>query len=70
MGGEEVALSPDEAAKACAQLAEGLELDQNVDGSKAARHLGWTPRHGGFVDGVAEYLISWQASLAPAGGAT
>ena len=62
VGGEVVSMSPEEAAQAFGQLAEGLALDQHVDGSKAARHLGWNPRHGGFVDGVAEYLISWQAS--------
>jgi nucleoside-diphosphate-sugar epimerase len=41
-------------------LAECLALDQHVDGSKAARLLGWHPLHRGFVDEVANYWAAWK----------
>ena len=41
-------------------LAECLALDQHVDGSKAARLLGWHPLHRGFVDEVGKYLAAWK----------
>jgi nucleoside-diphosphate-sugar epimerase len=52
----------EEAAKMMGPMAECLTLDQHVDASKAARLLGWNPRHGGFVDGVNRYYESWKAS--------
>jgi nucleoside-diphosphate-sugar epimerase len=51
-----------EAAKAYGPMAECLALNQNVDGSKCARVLGWQPRHGGFVDGVERYYLAWRAA--------
>ena len=51
-----------EAAKTMGDFAECLALDQHVDSRKAVRLLGWQPRHGGFVDGVASYYISWKTS--------
>ena len=42
-------------------LAECLALDQHVDARKAVRRLGWEPRHGGFVDEVAECYEAWKA---------
>jgi nucleoside-diphosphate-sugar epimerase len=43
-------------------VAECLAMTQHVDSSKAARVLGWNPRHGGFVDGVERYFTAWKAS--------
>lgn len=60
--GRTSSLSLEEAAKAVGPMAEGLSLDQHVDSSKAARMLGWRPRHGGFVDGAGRYYSSWKAS--------
>ena len=42
-------------------VAEGLSLDQHVDARKAARLLGWQPRHGGFIEDVDIYYESWKA---------
>jgi nucleoside-diphosphate-sugar epimerase len=49
-----------EASKAFGPMAECLALDQHVDSSKAARLLGWQPRHSGFVDGVGRYFRAWK----------
>jgi len=46
-------------------VAHCLALSQHVDSSKAARLLGWQPRHAGFVDGVERYHAAWRASRAP-----
>jgi len=43
-------------------FAQALALDQHVDARKAVRLLGWQPRFGGFVDGVATYLAAWKAA--------
>jgi nucleoside-diphosphate-sugar epimerase len=51
----------EEAAKVFGPMAECLVLDQHLDSSKAARLLGWQPRHGGFVDGVDRYYRAWKA---------
>ena len=45
-------------------FAEALTLDQHVDSGKAVRRLGWQPRHGGFLDGVATYFEAWKAHQA------
>jgi nucleoside-diphosphate-sugar epimerase len=50
------------AAKSMGPMAECLALDQHIDSSKAARLLGWQPRHGGFMDDVARYYRSWKAA--------
>ena len=50
-----------EAIKAMGDFAECLALDQHVDSRKAVRLLGWQPRHGGFLDGVATYFEAWKA---------
>jgi len=55
-------LSPAESAKTYGFLAKGLVLDQHVDSSKAARLLGWNPRHGGFADGADRYHGAWKAA--------
>ena len=52
----------EEAAKSMGPMAECLTLDQHIDSSKAARVLGWQPRHGGFMDDVARYYRSWKAA--------
>lgn len=51
-----------EAAKTMGDFAECLALDQHVDASKAARLLGWQPKHAGFVDDVETYFMSWKAA--------
>jgi nucleoside-diphosphate-sugar epimerase len=51
-------------AEAVAKLgsyAECLALDQHVDSRQAVARLGWQPRHGGFIDGIASYHLAWQA---------
>ncbi len=54
-----------EAAKTWGFMAECMAMTQHVDSSKAARLLGWQPRHGGFADGVRRYHLAWKASQAP-----
>lgn len=51
-----------EAEKGYGPVAAALALDQHVDSSKAVRLLGWQPRFGGFLDGVATYLEAWKAA--------
>jgi nucleoside-diphosphate-sugar epimerase len=51
-----------EAANSMGDFAECLALDQHVDGRKAVNLLGWQPRHGGFVDDVETYFMSWKAA--------
>jgi nucleoside-diphosphate-sugar epimerase len=51
-----------EAAKSMGDFAECLALDQHVDARKAVRRLGWQPKHGGFVDDVETYFLSWKAA--------
>ena len=51
----------DEASNIIGGLAEGLALDQNIDSRKAARLLGWQPKHLGFVDEVDAYYAAWNA---------
>jgi nucleoside-diphosphate-sugar epimerase len=63
-GGKVETIPVAEARKRMGLVADCLVLDQNVDSSKAARLLGWQPRHGGFVDGVARYHASWRAANA------
>ncbi len=50
-----------EATKTMGGFAEGLALDQHVDGRKAMRRLGWQPRHMGFVDEVETFFDAWKA---------
>lgn len=61
-GGKVNMVPVDDAAKALGAVANCLALNQHVDSSKAVRLLGWQPRHGGFVDGVAQYFLSWKAA--------
>jgi nucleoside-diphosphate-sugar epimerase len=51
-----------EAARTMGDFAECLALDQHADARKAVRLLGWQPKHGGFVDDVETYYLSWQAA--------
>jgi nucleoside-diphosphate-sugar epimerase len=53
-----------EASRTMGDFAEALGLDQHVDSRKAARLLGWQPKHGGFVDEAATYFASWKAARA------
>jgi nucleoside-diphosphate-sugar epimerase len=50
-----------EAAKSMGDFAECLALDQHIDASKAARLLGWQPKHQSFVAEIATYFESWRA---------
>jgi nucleoside-diphosphate-sugar epimerase len=61
VGDEVESMTPEEASQAFGPLSEGLALDQHVDAWKITRHLGWSPRHGGFIDGVDSYRESWKA---------
>jgi nucleoside-diphosphate-sugar epimerase len=54
-------VSPAEAETTMGPLAHGLAVDQHIGSWKIARHLGWNPSHGGFVDGVKAYFEAWQA---------
>jgi len=60
-GGKVQALSPDEARRAFGGLAEGLLLDQEVDGAKAQRLLGWEPRFTGFSEAADRFHLAWHA---------
>jgi len=51
-----------EAKKTFGEMAECLAMDQQVDGRKAARLLGWHPKHNGFIEGVGIYFASWKAA--------
>lgn len=42
-------------------IAECLAFDQHVDSGAAARSLGWTPRHAGFVDEAERCFRAWKA---------
>jgi nucleoside-diphosphate-sugar epimerase len=59
--GEVDKIALEEALKVQGPIVECLTLNQHVDSSKAARLLGWQPRHGGFVDGVERYFNAWKA---------
>lgn len=62
-GADKVITTPvQEAAETLGPMAECLVLDQHIDSSKAARLLGWQPRHGGFADSAARYYGAWKAS--------
>jgi nucleoside-diphosphate-sugar epimerase len=63
-GGKIQTLTAAESAQAFGPMAECLAMNQHVDSSKAARLLGWHPRHAGFVDGAERYHRAWQASTA------
>lgn len=51
-----------EAARTMGDVAECLALNQRIDAGKAARLLGWRPRHLGFVDEADRYFESWKAA--------
>ena len=56
----------EQAVAAMGPFATCLALNQHVDSWKAVHRLGWTPRHGGFVDGVARLHAAWKAARADA----
>jgi nucleoside-diphosphate-sugar epimerase len=60
--GEVGRISVAEASKTLGSFAECLALDQHVDAGKAARVLGWVPRHSGFVSEAETHFRSWKAS--------
>lgn len=51
-----------EAEKVMGPMAGCLTLHQRLDASKAARLLGWYPRHTAFTDHAARYYRSWKAT--------
>jgi nucleoside-diphosphate-sugar epimerase len=61
-GGEVTSVSVAEFAREVGPAAECWAYDQHVDSRKAARLLGWQPRHGGFADGAATYFAAWRAA--------
>src|SRR3989442_3820304 len=50
-----------EARKTLGDFADALALSQHIDARKAARLLGWQPRHDGFLDDADLYYRTWQA---------
>lgn len=60
-GGAVEALSVSQARQAFGPLAEGLLLDQEIDGGEAERLLGWRPRFEGFCSGAARFHMAWKA---------
>jgi nucleoside-diphosphate-sugar epimerase len=52
----------EQAVASMGPFATCLALDQNVDSGKAFHRLGWTPRHGGFVDAAPRLHAAWRAS--------
>lgn len=57
----------EQAVAAMGPYATCLALNQHVDSWKAVRRLGWTPRHGGFVDAAPRLYAAFRASRAGAG---
>jgi nucleoside-diphosphate-sugar epimerase len=53
-----------EAVRRFGAYAECLAYDQRLSASKAARALGWAPRHTGFISEVEAGFTSWKASAA------
>ena len=50
-----------EARKTLGDFADALALSQHIDARKAARLLGWQPRHDGFLDDADVYYRAWKA---------
>jgi nucleoside-diphosphate-sugar epimerase len=61
-GGQVETLPISDARSRMGAFADCLALDQHVSSRKAARLLGWHPRHGGFVDGAARYHAAWRST--------
>jgi nucleoside-diphosphate-sugar epimerase len=61
-GGKVTCIPVDEVAAHVGPVAECFAYDQHVDSAKAARLLGWEPRHPGFAAGAATYFSAWMAS--------
>ena len=56
----------EQAVAATGPFATCLALSQHVDSGKAARLLGWAPRHRGFVDAAPRLFAAFRASRAGA----
>lgn len=52
----------EQAVAAMGPFATCLALSQHVESWKAVHRLGWTPRHGGFVDAAPRLCAAWKAS--------
>jgi nucleoside-diphosphate-sugar epimerase len=52
-------LSPAEAEKKYGEPVEGLLIDQQVSNERAARLLGWRPRHHDFIQDIELYYHAW-----------
>jgi nucleoside-diphosphate-sugar epimerase len=55
-------ISVEEASRTMGNFAECLAIDQRIDSGKAARLLGWTPKHRSFLEEVETCLASWKAA--------
>jgi len=66
--GQVVSVPLEEARGSLGPLAEPLTFSQHVDSGKAARRLGWQPRHAGFVDEVETLHLAWRAARAERAG--
>ena len=62
---ELITVPASDAAAEMGPLAECLALNQHVGAGKAARLLGWQPRHGGFVDCADRCALAWRAHAEP-----
>lgn len=60
-GGKVASVPVAQAVERLGPYAECLALDQHVDSGKAARLLGWQPRHAGFVDEAERCFLAWNA---------
>lgn len=56
----------EQAVAAMGPFATCLALSQHVDSWRAVHRLGWTPRHGGFVDAAPRLFAAWKAARASA----
>ena len=54
----------EQAVAATGPFATCLALNQHVDSWRAVHRLGWTPRHGGFVDAAQRLFASWKVAQA------
>lgn len=55
----------EQAVAAMGPFATCLALNQHVDSWKAVHRLGWTPRHGGFVDAAPRLRAAWKSAGEP-----
>lgn len=59
--GQVASVPLEEARKTMGPMADCLVMNQHVDSGKAARRLGWNPRHAGFADEAEALCRAWRA---------